>query len=109
MAQWETLYNPGDTPRRRTADGRMIGARSWGTGDVESPVVAAAVAACRLLVVQTLDPVPATGVTRAAAAAMRETHEARHLAAQARERRRSRAKTNTDDTAADGGAGDSEE
>lgn len=78
MAKWETLYNPGGTPRARDGAGRLIGARSWAAGDVSNPPVARDVAAGRLRVVTTRDPVPVSGIDPAAAEAMRETLAERH-------------------------------
>jgi hypothetical protein len=69
---WETVFNPGDTPRARDDEGRMIGAGSFGTARVDVDPVAADIAADRLIVVPTPDPVPAD-LDPEADAAMRET------------------------------------
>jgi hypothetical protein len=72
MEQWETVFNPGDTPRSRDVEGRIVGAGSFGTARADLDPAAADIAAGRLLVVSTPDPVPAD-LNPEADAAMRET------------------------------------
>lgn len=72
MTTWETVFNPGDTPRSRDDEGRIIGAGSFGPARVDVDPAAADIAAGRLIVVPTPDPVPA-GLDPEADAAMRDT------------------------------------
>jgi hypothetical protein len=78
---WQTVYNPGDTPRRIDLAGHMVGSRSWASADVSLTLVAKDVASRRLLVIETLDPVPGEGLDPVAADAMRQTLLNREAAA----------------------------
>ncbi|WP_066892458.1 hypothetical protein [Carbonactinospora thermoautotrophica] len=73
MTTWETVYNPGPVPRACGPEGRVVEAHGWGTADVTCAEVAADIAAGRLVVVATPDPVPSAGIDQRAADAMRET------------------------------------
>jgi hypothetical protein len=70
---WQTVYNTCDTPRRIDLAGRMVGSRSWAAADVSLSFVAKDVTARRLIVIDTLDPVPGEGLDPVASDAMRQT------------------------------------
>lgn len=81
---FETVFNPGDGPAFASSDGKVVDAHGWGCVDTADPIVVQAVAAGRLLIVETPDVVvtgPESGVAPGAAAAARLVHDEREKAA----------------------------
>lgn len=74
--RFETVYNTGTTPQLVDVDGRVIAAGEWACADVESGPAASALAAGRLVVVDTPARSP-TGTDPGARDAFTATRAAR--------------------------------